>query len=636
MSETLLADEKKTAFNPDQPGRFSGDFNITKMKLTSANFDVTSGPGANFIDLTTSIWHELNIYEDIYSPVISGDITLTDTVGLIESFPIIGEEILDLSFSTAGAALSSIEPSGGPQQIAPAAPEPIDAPKQISNRFRVYKVDPPVQVTDTSRTIKLYFVTDTQFTNLLSKVRKTYPAKENEDGTLRAYNDRTYTHADAARDIFYDFLINKNGKKPQKAPPAKKPFLVEPTRYKTELVVPDWNPFKAISFLASKSVSANQKTKGANFVFYQTLQGFRFVSIETLMLGGFRLFQLKDVDTDKEYGHLKENIDLNKAKENESSYIPIFDDNIVDNPDLKPFVASYKFVPANMGESKNSSFDSVTSYRLTSSFDTMKNVALGMYSNRVITHDLIRMRVDRRDFQYVKEPDQIITVDPSGSRTSEQNKDKGDPRTRIIDEAVKTEIGRLCSDNADFLGRPESHISLVPTNFGQGFKLQDGPVKGGIEGGQKMKTENDKPIKLDIKENHVEDVLARRISQKLQLDSVKLTFSAPGDSAREVGDLISFDYPSENPEIATTSGQGAGHKYYSGKFLITALRHKITQNEYTMHVEAIKDGYKSKISPTFRRQDPLVQITDAETGLPLNEEQRASSTLAQNLDAGVS
>ena len=53
-------------------------------------------------------------------------------------------------------------------------------------------------------------------------------------------------------------------------------------------------------------------------------------------------------------------------------------------------------------------------------------------------------------FQYVKEPDQIITVDPSGSRTSEQNKDKGDPRTRIIDEAVKTEIGRLCSDNADF------------------------------------------------------------------------------------------------------------------------------------------------------------------------------------------
>ena len=63
------------------------------------------------LDLTTSVWHELNFYEDIYSPIVSGDITLTDTVGLIESFPIIGEEILDVSFSTAGAALP---PTAGP------------------------------------------------------------------------------------------------------------------------------------------------------------------------------------------------------------------------------------------------------------------------------------------------------------------------------------------------------------------------------------------------------------------------------------------------------------------------------------------------------------------------------------------
>jgi len=103
----------------------------------------------------------------------------------------------------------------------------------------------------------------------------------------------------------------------------------------------------------------------------------------------------------------------------------------------------------------------------------------------------------------------------------------------------------------------------------------------------------------DIKENHVEDVIARRISQRLQLDSVKINFSAPGDSSREVGDLISFDFPTENSKVAATSGRGAGHKYYSGKFLITSLRHKITQDEYTIHVEAIKDGYKSAISSGF-------------------------------------
>ena len=154
------------------------------MKLTSANLDVKTGSGANMLDLTTSVWHELNFYEDIYSPIVSGDITLTDTVGLIESFPIIGEEILDVSFSTAGAALP---PTAGPSAVG-SAPPVSEAPKQVMNRFRVYKVDPPVQVTDNSRTIKLYFVTDNQFTNLLSKVRKIYPTKQNIPNTRTADN----------------------------------------------------------------------------------------------------------------------------------------------------------------------------------------------------------------------------------------------------------------------------------------------------------------------------------------------------------------------------------------------------------------------------------------------------------------
>ena len=180
--DQLKDTEKKTAFNPKKQPLRVGDFKITTMKLTSANLDIETGEGANMLDLTTSVWHELNFYEDIYSPIVSGDITLTDTVGLIESFPIIGEEILDVSFSTAGAALP---PTVGPSAVG-SAPPVSEAPKQVMNRFRVYKVDPPVQVTDNSRTIKLYFVTDNQFTNLLSKVRKIYPTKQNIPNTRTA------------------------------------------------------------------------------------------------------------------------------------------------------------------------------------------------------------------------------------------------------------------------------------------------------------------------------------------------------------------------------------------------------------------------------------------------------------------
>ena len=549
--------------------------------------------------------------------------------------------ILDVSFSTAGALPP---PTQGPADVA-SNPPASEAPKEIINRFRVYKVDPPVQVTDNSRTIKLYFVTDSQFTNLLSKVRKCYPTKQNISNTTQSITDKPYTLADTARDIFYDFFIGK--KKPHRQPKTRKPFLVEPTRYKSEIIIPNWNPFKAISFLASKAIAANQKTGGANFVFYQTLQGFRFVSIETLMLGGFRLFQeISPEELAEKQPHLKRNAILGTATDDNSSHIPIFDDKeIRDISAEKPYVASYKYMPANMGEKKQTSYESVTSYRLVESFDTMKNVALGMYANRVITHDLIQMKINRKDFHYVKPPSTISVKEASGPFTYLQNTEEGDKEKTQFDTSVSTAGGRLCSNNADFLGRPEAHISLVPTNLGQAGTLNTGPKKEITGHGLDNKTEakaesvhdrNGFGIKEDIIENHVEDVLAKRISQRLQLDGVRINFSAPGDSAREVGDLISFDYPTENSKVTALKDS---HKYYSGKFLITALRHQITQDEYTIHVEAIKDGYRSTISSGFEVTTPIGQFGNLNSLTEEQSENLASmggqnSTLGGGLGGG--
>ena len=122
---------------------------------------------------------------------------------------------------------------------------------------------------------------------------------------------------------------------------------------------------------------------------------------------------------EKDYPHLKRNAILETATSDNSSHIPIFNDTPEIDPDMKPFVASYKYMPANMGENKQSSYEAVTSYRLVDSFDTMKNVALGMYANRVITHDLIRMKVDRKDFHYVTPPSTISRIEAGGGTTNE-------------------------------------------------------------------------------------------------------------------------------------------------------------------------------------------------------------------------
>ena len=84
-----------------------------------------------------------------------------------------------------------------------------------------------------------------------NQLRKIYPTKQNILNTAQSVTDKSYTLADMARDIFYDFFIKD--KKPLRQPKTRKPFLVEPTRYQSEIVIPNWNPFKAISFLASKA-----------------------------------------------------------------------------------------------------------------------------------------------------------------------------------------------------------------------------------------------------------------------------------------------------------------------------------------------------------------------------------------------
>ena len=177
------------------------------------------------------------------------------------------------------------------------------------------------------------------------------------------------------------------------------------------------------------------------------------------------------------------------------------------------------------------------------------------------------------------------------------------------------------------LGRPESHISLFPTNsgistkFAEGirsvtYRTEDGEVEAGADFQAKNvhgKAPSENPIEM---EKRVEEWLAQGISQKRQRDTVKINFDAPGDSAREVGDLIWFNFPSENPKFAE-GGMGIqeSHKYFSGKFLITALRHRITNKEYTMHVEAIKDGYRSQITPTFTKNNTTVFSPDGTTAI---------------------
>ena len=68
---------------------FAGEYNIQELKLfTSAG---------NVIDLSGS-YMTMNIYEDIFSPCMTGDITVVDTNAILMNAPVTGQDFL--SFKT--------------------------------------------------------------------------------------------------------------------------------------------------------------------------------------------------------------------------------------------------------------------------------------------------------------------------------------------------------------------------------------------------------------------------------------------------------------------------------------------------------------------------------------------------------
>jgi len=88
---TLKEEDRKTSFDHATGGRFPGDFEVQSIFLTSPSFKDPE----KTIDLS-AVWTEINLFEDIYSPAISGDVTVVSSGGFIEGIPIIGEETLEI------------------------------------------------------------------------------------------------------------------------------------------------------------------------------------------------------------------------------------------------------------------------------------------------------------------------------------------------------------------------------------------------------------------------------------------------------------------------------------------------------------------------------------------------------------
>ena len=552
----LTESQTETAFDKKNLGPQVGEYKINRIRIYSPLRTAALGSDS-YIDIgegEKAAWTEINFYEDIDTPIVTGDITIADAVGILEGIPILGEEQLEVRFATAGAVPNSIQASG-------AASNDTPNEKIITNMFRIHRADPPVDGSKNFRSVKLHFVSDLVMKNVQTEVQKSYK------GTA----DNPITISDIARQIYYDsFCGNSNQNADSKS--THKEFQVEPTQGLYSAHIPNWTPFKAIQFLASKAQSSSNDANGAHFVFYETLKGYRFVSIETLMKGGFRNFD--QITNHKE--EIRKRTGFNYLEHSEKSsktaWLPIYD-KYTSNETRPSHVVKYIMKPANVGGGAYEQRFSATSLNVLNYPDTLRNLRAGMYANRVISHNLLTMEIYQRDYLYKKQKD-IIRVDnpQSGVTTLQENKNKLPKDAEIdIDNFTTAEGGALCSEVADYLDRPATYTSLFPSNRGEPTKFGMGPKKtttrtesGEIRTNLDLGTKTPEgmesvahPIETD---RNIEQVLGKRTSQQRQIEAIRIQFQVPGDSAREVGDLIHFSYPSDKAE-GRESGQIQEHKY---------------------------------------------------------------------------
>ena len=515
---------------------FPGDFELQKL-------DISSPHRKGKINLKGA-WSEFNIYEDIFGSYLTGNIMILDGVGLMESVPIIGEETIHIEVKTKG-----IEKQRNQQAI----PGPFEGSQNeglINLKFRVVKLHDLTRLNDGMLMYRLDFVSEEAIVNLKQKVRKS---------SLDPASLEPRKISDVVKSLYTQFF--KRGRRK-----AKKIF-VEPTKNITDLIIPNQTPFKAFNFLASRAVSAGQHAMGSSYVFYENIRGFFFISMETLMAGG---------------GLGYSTVAGSPGSLAELEYTA------PEDPVKETYVVQPKRMNVKGNEADNIAIEmtAVDEYKFSSNFDVLKNLSKGMYANRLLTHDLVRMKYDTLDFNMVQPTGEQTITNEDGSVETIDYIQKALDAKNFEDDFTHLGKGLLATEKSDVMGSPEASISFYPTNFAHDVRFKE------ALGAQGVKGEVKDDARPNIIPNRVEQWMQSRLVQGQQAANIKLNIRAPGLSTRTVGDLIEFKLPTEYTEDRDGQTQSKHHTYLSGYYLITKLRHHFNKEKYEIEFEAIKDSLK--------------------------------------------
>lgn len=209
--------------------QFAGEFLVEECQIVS-----TTG---KIYDINPLV-EEINVFENIYTAAISGDIVIKDTTNIVQNLPIIGEERLILKIQT-------------PQS----KPEPETTIDYTLSPLIIYKINAQYGEGENAQILSLQFGSVEGFRNQTSRVSQSFKGVPST--------------------IVEKILRDENYLR------SKKTFYFEPTANNAKMIFPNIRPFKCIAHLSNIS-NSQVNNSSPSYLFYETTKGFHFRTYDSM------------------------------------------------------------------------------------------------------------------------------------------------------------------------------------------------------------------------------------------------------------------------------------------------------------------------------------------------------------------
>ena len=208
----------------------------------------------------------------------------------------------------------------------------------------------------------------------------------------------------------------------------------------------------------------------------------------------------------------------------------------------------YTYIPANLSGTTDGNFVKdvqaeyfkIENMEVKETYNGLKNLHSGFYANRLLTLDIMKKSYEVTEYDHISSFQSRPKLNPFPSYPDILNRN---PAT------VLTVYPQL----SDMYGKPGERPPGVSMT-----------VKGSLGAG--------------------------RISAILELDNFKIEITVPGRTDIEVGRTIKLYVPDSSPRDEGDTSDRREDKVYSGRYLITAIRHKLTLQKHMMIMEIVKES----------------------------------------------